>query len=351
MTLKFCQKRRRWLLSFTEDGQQRRLSFATKQAARDHWQSRPNLGNFWLNLADTDRAEIMAAWQRCQDRGLSLIDCVVGANKKIRRIAPAEAVERFVRAKKKIGLRARSLTDLSTSLRSFCASVQEPAVCEIKQSQIANYLESRSVGAKRFNVLRGNLINFFNWAMASGLAGDNPALSVDRAIEDDAPIRVLQPAQARELLRTAIRVDARTVPYFALALFCGIRPAEAMALCWEDICLERRTVHVSPQKSKTRQNRFVTLPENALAWLGLGGELPCSFVRCRFKRFIRPRLSFAWSQDVMRHSFASYHLALHRNEALTCYEMGDNSMTLFRHYRKLVTPEQAAEFFAIQPPC
>ena len=82
MTLKFCQKRRRWLLSFTEDGQQRRLSFATKQAARDHWQSRPNLGAFWLNLADTDRAEIMAAWQRCQDRGLSLIDCVVGANKR-----------------------------------------------------------------------------------------------------------------------------------------------------------------------------------------------------------------------------------------------------------------------------
>jgi hypothetical protein len=52
----------------------------------------------------------------------------------------------------------------------------------------------------------------------------------------------------------------------------------------------------------------------------------------------------------MRHSFASYHLALHRNEASTCYEMGDNSATLFKHYRKLVTPEQAAEFFGIKLP-
>ena len=68
------------------------------------------------------------------------------------------------------------------------------------------------------------------------------------------------------------------------------------------------------------------------------------------KRFIRPRLPFKWSQDVMRHSFASYHLALHRNEASTCYEMGDNSTTLFKHYRKLVTPEQAAEFFGIKLP-
>jgi hypothetical protein len=51
----------------------------------------------------------------------------------------------------------------------------------------------------------------------------------------------------------------------------------------------------------------------------------------------------------MRHSFASYHLALHKNEASTCYEMGDNSTTLFKHYRKLVTSEQSKGFFEIIP--
>ncbi len=350
MTLKTDPARKRWVLNFTENGRQRRLSFKTKQAAKAHWEARPNLGEFWLGLDDGERAQIIAAWKRCQADGVSLIDCVVGNNGKANPIALTESVQSFIKAKRKIGLRERSLTDLATSLRSFCAAKAGSLVGEIKTRHIEHFLDGRDVRPKRRNVLRGNLVNFFNWAIASGYATVNPALAVERAIEDDAPIRVLKPAQARELLRCAMNVDPRTVPYFTLALFCGIRPAEAMALNWDDISFEQRTVHVSPQKSKTRQNRFVSIPPNALAWLRLGGVLPCWFVRCRFKRFIRPRLSFKWSQDVMRHSFASYHLALHRNEASTCYEMGDNSTTLFKHYRKLVTPEQAAEFFGIKLP-
>ena len=42
-------------------------------------------------------------------------------------------------------------------------------------------------------------------------------------------------------------------------------------------------------------------------------------------------------------------LALNKNESSTCYELGDNSTTLFRHYRKLVTLEQSLEFFRIRP--
>ena len=350
MTLKPDTAKRRWVLNFTENGRQRRLRFKTKQAAKAYWDARPNLGAFWLGLDDGQRAEIIAAWKRCQADGTSLIDCVVGNNGKANPISLTDSVQSFIKAKRKIGLRERSLTDLATSLRNFCAAEAGSLVDEIKTPHIELFLDDRGVGPKRRNVLRGNLVNFFNWAIASGYAISNPALAVERAIENDAPIRVLRPAQALELLQCAIRVDPRTVPYFTLALFCGIRPAEVMALSWDDINLERRTVHVTPQKSKTRRNRYVTLPENALDWLKLGGELPCFFVRCRFKRFIRPRLSFKWSQDVMRHSFASYHLALHRNEASTCYEMGDNSTTLFKHYRKLVTPEQAAEFFGIKLP-
>ena len=119
---------------------------------------------------------------------------------------------------------------------------------EIKTSHIERFLDDRGVRPKRRNVLRGNLVNFFNWAIASGYATANPALAVERSIEDDAPVRVLTPAQTRELLHCAMNVDPRTVPYFTLALFCGIRPAEAMALAWDDINLEQRTVHVLAPK-------------------------------------------------------------------------------------------------------
>ena len=101
-------------------------------------------------------------------------------------------------------------------------------------------------------------------AKSANFITDNPAISVNRAIEDEAPIRVLQPDEAKELLKYALRVERRTLPYFTLSLFCRISPAEVMALRWGDIIFDRKAVHVSPNKSKTRKNRYVTIPPNAL---------------------------------------------------------------------------------------
>ena len=94
-------------------------------------------------------------------RGLSLIDCVVGANGKAKPITPVEAVERFIKTKKKMGLRKRSLSDFSTSLRSFCASVEKRGVCDIKQAQIDQYLESRQVGPQAPTPIFRPRIGFF----------------------------------------------------------------------------------------------------------------------------------------------------------------------------------------------
>jgi hypothetical protein len=56
-----------------------------------------------------------------------------------------------------------------------------------------------------------------------------------------------------------------------------------------------------------------------------------------------------WPQNVTRHSFVSYHLAEHENAAKTALEAGHSEAILFRHYRALVTPQAAAEFWAIRP--
>ena len=52
----------------------------------------------------------------------------------------------------------------------------------------------------------------------------------------------------------------------------------------------------------------------------------------------------------MRHSYASYHLALHQSADKTALEMGhrDTNM-LFRHYRELVTKEAAIGYWNIGP--
>ena len=44
-----------------------------------------------------------------------------------------------------------------------------------------------------------------------------------------------------------------------------------------------------------------------------------------------------WPDDILRHSYGSYHLAKHRNAALTAGQMGHkNARMLYAHYREIV---------------
>jgi hypothetical protein len=56
-----------------------------------------------------------------------------------------------------------------------------------------------------------------------------------------------------------------------------------------------------------------------------------------------------WPRNVLRHSFGSYHLAFHKNEAVTAAEMGNSPAVIFQHYRALVIPEAAEKFWKLVP--
>jgi hypothetical protein len=56
-----------------------------------------------------------------------------------------------------------------------------------------------------------------------------------------------------------------------------------------------------------------------------------------------------WKQNVLRHSFISYPLAEIQDVNSVALEAGNSPQMIFRHYRELATPEQAATWFAIAP--
>ena len=56
-----------------------------------------------------------------------------------------------------------------------------------------------------------------------------------------------------------------------------------------------------------------------------------------------------WPHNVTRHTWASYHLAQFGSAARTAIQAGHTETVLFRHYRELVTPEAAREFWSIRP--
>jgi hypothetical protein len=85
-----------------------------------------------------------------------------------------------------------------------------------------------------------------------------------------------------------------------------------------------------------------------LAW-SVNSELPVPEMSCkRYRRELREFLGFrAWPQDITRHTAASYLYAKLEDAAQVACFIGNSPDTLARHYRAIVTREQAEEWFKL----
>ena len=58
----------------------------------------------------------------------------------------------------------------------------------------------------------------------------------------------------------------------------------------------------------------------------------------------------AWPQDVLRHSFATYHMAVHAHEGRCAEIMGNSPAVIQHHYKGLASEQAGKEYFALEPP-
>jgi len=71
--------------------------------------------------------------------------------------------------------------------------------------------------------------------------------------------------------------------------------------------------------------------------------------RNQFDR-VRRKGKVRWAADILRHSYASYHLARHEDAAKTSLQLGHRDTdVLFNHYRDLVMRKDAEAFWGIEP--
>ena len=162
---------------------------------------------------------------------------------------------------------------------------------------------------------------------------------------------ILSPEEVDRLLRSA---SPDMLGFWAIGAFAGLRTAELQRLTWEEVNLEDSLIEVKAEKAKTASRRLVAIQPNLRLWLLLcdrsGAVCPPNLhVRMRQDReragFTRP-----WPNNALRHSFASYHLAAFRDAARLALEMGNSPRIIFRHYRELVRPVAANEFWQLTPP-
>lgn len=162
-------------------------------------------------------------------------------------------------------------------------------------------------------------------------------------------------ADVRKMFSVADGEYLDCTPYLAIGFFAGIRSEELGKLQWEQVDFENKAVVVLSSSAKGRARRIVDISPNLMAWLvpykkESGPVLEASVEAYRTQ--MRNAMGYAkWPQNVMRHSFASYHFAKHRNESLLMQLMGhaDDGRILHNQYKALVLPNDAEAFWSIFP--
>ena len=127
----------------------------------------------------------------------------------------------------------------------------------------------------------------------------------------------------------------------------------SLRLEWEDVRFAQGFVEVATRKAKTAQRRLVPIQANLAAWLapyrGRTGKV-CAWIRIgRTASALAKEHGIDWPNNGLRHSYASYRLAQCQDAAKVALEMGNTPTMIFRHYRELVMPQDAATWWSISP--
>ena len=184
--------------------------------------------------------------------------------------------------------------------------------------------------------------------------------AVQQAKEDNGEIEIFTPAEMAEMLNVA---RPEMIPWLAIAGFAGLRTAELDRLDWQNVNLAAGLVTVTPEAAKMRRQRHVSLAANAVQWLitrrkaaGPVWRLSAVSYQHRAAELAR-KAGVKVPHNAGRHSFASYHFALHGDAAKTAGELGHaDARLLLDVYRNIhtmggkpITAATATEYFAIKP--
>ncbi len=261
--------------------------------------------------------------------------------------AVIDVVNEVLVAKAAKGVRHRYLVQLRLTLQDLVRHLGPDMLArDVTPASLEAWLLRPEWGA---HARRSYLIDartLFAFAVRREYCRSNPALAVEMPRLEDSPPGIHTPDQVRQVLEAARAQDLDVCRLLAVQYFAGLRPAEASKISDADIA--GGFVRVSGAHSKTRKRRLVTVQPALQAWLDLGGSLP---VTNRVRRYYRVRQAAGvpWSHDVTRHTFVSYHLAQWKSASGTAMEAGHSEAILFRHYREVVTPAAAGEFWSIRP--
>lgn len=255
-----------------------------------------------------------------------------------------KCVAALLEAKRTANRTERYLKSLGYYLRQFAKGREERALADFTVEEVEAWL-AKYPGQYSRQTWLARLSTLFAFAVRRGFIGSNPCDRLDRVTVDVPPPVILSPAEAERLLAWCPTVMR---PYLVLGMFAGVRPEEIERMDWAQIDLDGGTVRV---EGKTRRRRLVPLQPRAVGELRkhplqAGAVAPSASTIARWRASAVKVLGWErWPQDVLRHTAASYLLALHGDAGKVATMLGNSSGVLLTHYHEPVRESAKADFW------
>lgn len=327
-------------------------------------------GSAAFSLTPSQLAEAAAAFKKLKNHSLTAaVDYFIrNANPDGGQRTVSEVVKEFIKSRKAMGVKRRTLTQYESYLRTIEEKFGQESVSTLKRAKIEDWIADSHWAKRTRNNYVSTLSTLLLFAKGRGYCLENPAESVPRAILDDEAPGILTVPQVCLLLERAMEECPEIVAYIAISLFAGLRRSEVCALEWSEIDLDGGHIEVKSGKAKTRQRRIVDISQNLAAWLkvcqrgahvapstneDVTGELLRRLVEERknpLGKIEQTAVVAPWPHNALRHSFGSYHFAANGDENRTAAQMGNSPAVIFRHYRAVVKPAEAALYWKVLPP-
>jgi len=320
-----------------------------------------------LSIAEAE--DYRLAKEKLTSHGVSLLTAVeewISFKTKIGQLVAKtvpEIVNELLTAKEVEGVSKRHLEDRRSRLNRFAREFS-CRIDRVTANDIELWLKRLDISSRTKNNYRSALQQLFRFAQSRRYLSRNEPLAIHDVPElrvKEGAIEIYTPQDLQLLLSNA---PAKLLPFFAIGAFAGLRTQEIVRLEWPDIRFEQGVIEVAAEKAKTASRRLVPILPALREWLQpmqkTAGHViefrsytPFDRARSRFCKSgiqVSDRtIEFNWKSNALRHSYASYRLAVIKDAARVALEMGNSPSMLFRNYRELVTEQQAERWFSVLP--
>jgi len=358
-----------YIVRYSEGGQRREKNFKIKSGENgaDAWAEKKreeleNHGNMLESITQAERnaviefRELVSSLPR-HAQSVTLSDAVKTYSKGIKErhksVSCSVVADKYISKLKISGCSKRHIETIEGRVNRFNADYGDWLAYDVSSEIIDDFLISLNLAPRTQINYRLAINGFFNHAIKMKATPTNPVKDAIKTKVLPSETGILNPKQVYSLLLVA---DDRTLPALAISFFAGLRRSEIERLDWSEIDLEEGHIEVKARKSKSAQRRLVPISDNLKSWLApyeqLEGKVTLSpqIFRKGFEKARKAAGITDYPHNAGRHSYASYHLAMHDDAGKLATSLGHpNPTMLYKHYRAIVKPKNAVIYWDIVP--